>query len=374
MHPATPAHHQPVLLEEVLHWLAPQPGQTIVDATLGGGGHSQPIAARLGPTGSLIGIDQDREMLARAKVALTERSSAGEGSATPPAPPCEGGELQREEDATGLPANATGAESQSAGEPVQAAETAAPYNSSPLQEGAGGVVASLRNLGKILISPQLHLLHYSFEQLPDALHSLGITQVDGILADLGFASDQMDDPTRGLSFQQEGPLDMRLNRDEGEPASELLAHIDEKELADLIYQYGEERFSRRVARRIVETRRVSPLKTTTQLAELVRRCVPRSGKIDPATRTFQALRIAVNNELGKLEEFLKNLPILLKGGGRAVIISFHSLEDRLVKQAFRQANLWRQLTKKPITATEEEMARNPRARSAKLRAAERLAG
>jgi 16S rRNA (cytosine1402-N4)-methyltransferase len=290
--------HQPVLLEEVLHWLAPQPGQTIVDATLGGAGHSRRIAERIGSSGRLIGIEQDRLMLERAKVAL-------EG----------------------------------------------------IEENA----------------PQLHLLHNSFEQLPDALQSLGIMQVDGILADLGFASDQMDDSSRGLSFQQEGPLDMRLNRDEGEPASELLAHIDEKELADLIYQYGEERFSRRIARRIVETRRVSPLKTTTQLAELVRRCVPRSGKIDPATRTFQALRIAVNNELGKLEDFLKILPICLKAGGRAVIISFHSLEDRFVKQTFRQANLWQQLTKKPVTATEEETARNPRARSAKLRAAERLA-
>jgi 16S rRNA (cytosine1402-N4)-methyltransferase len=284
-----------VLLEEVLHRLHPQPGQTIVDATLGGAGHSRVIAEKIGKTGCLLGIEQDQQMLAKAQAAL---------------------------------------------------------------EG-------------LTEKPRLHLVHRSFEQLPAILHESGIGPVDSILADLGFASDQMDDPNRGLSFQQEGPLDMRLNPEEGESASELLANLTERELADLIYRYGEERHSRRIARRIVEARDRAPLTTTTELAEIVRRCVPRSGKIDPATRTFQALRIAINKELEKLEEFLKNLPICLKEGGRAVIISFHSLEDRLVKQTFRQAHLWQQLTKKPVTATEEEMARNPRARSAKLRAAER---
>jgi 16S rRNA (cytosine1402-N4)-methyltransferase len=212
------------------------------------------------------------------------------------------------------------------------------------------------------------LLHANFDQLRQVLDDLGIPVVDGVLADLGFCSDQLDDPARGLSFMQPGPLDMRLDPTQGEPASALLRRLSERELADLIYQLGEERFSRRIARRIVETRRMTPLETTEQLAELVRHCVPRS-KIDSATRTFQALRIAVNDELGALDRLLAALPNCMKPGGRVAIISFHSLEDRRVKQAFRDKQVWETLTKKPRQAGDEEVRQNPRARSAKLRAA-----
>ncbi len=218
------------------------------------------------------------------------------------------------------------------------------------------------------------LVETNFDRLRQVLDELGIEAVDGVLADLGFASDQLEAPERGLSFQQSGPLDMRLNPAEGEPASRLLARLSERELSDVFWRYGEERFSRRVARRIVSARRRAPLETTEQLAQLVRGCVPRSRRhrIDPATRVFQALRIAVNDELGALERLLAALPSCLKPGGQAVIISFHSLEDRLVKQAFRDRSRWEVLTRKPIQAKEEEVRANPRARSAKLRAARRI--
>jgi 16S rRNA (cytosine1402-N4)-methyltransferase len=219
------------------------------------------------------------------------------------------------------------------------------------------------------------LVHCNFDRLRDALDDLGVAAVDGVLADLGFCSDQMDDAERGLSFNQPGPLDMRLDPTRGEPASALLKRLNERDLADLIYQFGEERFSRRIARRVVEARRTRPVQTTEELAELVRRCVPRpKGKrhaIDPATRTFQALRIAVNDELGALERLLGQLRRCLKPGGRAVLISFHSLEDRRVKTAFRDRSAWEALTRKPVQAADEEVQANPRARSAKLRAARR---
>lgn len=276
---------------EVLTWLDPQPGQIIVDATVGGGGHALRIAARLAPGGRLIGIDQDPAMLAQAQAVLSEAA----------------------------------------------------------------VPVTLR--------------YGNFAQLRQVLDELQIERVHGVLADLGFASDQLADPQRGLSFQREGPLDMRLDPTRGEPASRLVNRLSERELADIFWRYGEERFSRRVARRIVEVRRRQPITTTTQLADLVRRCVPRGrGGIDPATRVFQALRIAVNDELAALEQLLRQLPRCLHEGGRAVIISFHSLEDRLVKQAFR-SEWWEVLTRKPVTPSEAEIAANPRSRSAKLRAA-----
>ncbi|HKI31861.1 MAG TPA: 16S rRNA (cytosine(1402)-N(4))-methyltransferase RsmH [Gemmataceae bacterium] len=219
------------------------------------------------------------------------------------------------------------------------------------------------------------LLHANFDRLRDVLDELGVAAVDGVLADLGFCSDQVDAPERGLSFSQPGPLDMRLDPTRGEPASALLRRLNERDLADLIYEYGEERFSRRIARRIVEARRTGLPQTTEELADLVRRCVPRPrGRrpaIDPATRTFQALRIAVNDELGALDRLLEQLPRCLAPGGRAVLISFHSLEDRRVKTAFRDRSVWEALTPKPVQAGEEEVRANPRARSAKLRAARR---
>jgi 16S rRNA (cytosine1402-N4)-methyltransferase len=218
------------------------------------------------------------------------------------------------------------------------------------------------------------LVHAGFDQLPDVLRDHGVPAADGVLADLGVCSDQLDDAARGLSFQESGPLDMRLDAERGETAADLLRRLSERDLADLIYRYGEERFSRRIARRIVEARQREPLETTEQLAELVRRCMPRArgrSGLDPATRTFLALRIAVNDELGALERLLAALPACLRPGGRAVVISFHSLEDRRVKQAFRDKAVWDVLTKKPVQAGDDEVRANPRARSAKLRAAQR---
>ena len=227
----------------------------------------------------------------------------------------------------------------------------------------------------------VRLFQGGFDELPEVLARLEVTAVDGVLVDLGVCSDQLDAAERGFSFGQPAPLDMRLDAESGETAADLLRWLCERDLADLFWQYGEERFSRRIARKIVETRRLEPLKTTDQLAELDRRCVPRPPRkgawqkkppIDPATRVFQALRIAVNDELGALDRLLAVLPECLRPGGRAALISFHSLEDRRVKQAFRDRTRWQELTRKPIQAGEEEVARNPRARSAKLRAAVRL--
>jgi len=218
------------------------------------------------------------------------------------------------------------------------------------------------------------LVHANFDRLRLVLDEQGVPNVDAVLADLGFSSDQLEAPERGLSFQEPGPLDMRLDPAQGESASALLKRLNERELANLIYQFGEERFSRRIARRIVEKRRTSPFETTDQLAELVRRCVPRSRGhgIDPATRTFQALRIAVNDELGALDRLFAILPACIKPGGRVAVISFHSLEDRRVKQALRDKQVWQSLTRKPVQASAEEIGQNPRARSAKLRVARRV--
>ena len=288
--------HLPVMPAEVLDLLAPAPGQVLVDATVGGGGHSQLLAERVAPTGRVIGLDQDAAMLEKARPRLD-----------------------------GLPVT---------------------------------------------------LVHENFDRLPQALAQLEITQVDAVLADLGFSSDQLEAAERGFSFQQAGPLDMRLDPQAGgETAGDLLRRFNERDLADLIYQFGEERFSRRIARKIVERRQQAPLETTEQLADLVRSCLPRPrGRrptIDPATRTFQALRIAVNDELGALDRLLAVLPACVRPGGRVAIISFHSLEDRRVKQAFRNRDLWEVLTRKPLQAREDEVRNNPRARSAKLRAAQR---
>ncbi len=290
-------HHEPVLAAEVLALLEPRGGETWVDCTVGGGGHSRLIAQRVAPSGRLIGLDHDATMLDLARPRL-------------------------------------------AGFPVT-------------------------------------LVHASFDQVESVLRELKIAAVDGVLADLGISSDQLDDPARGLTFQHEGPLDMRMDRSSGVSAADLAARLSERELADLIYEFGEERYSRRIAKRIVEARRKEPIRTTRQLAELVRSCVPRErrshGKgIDPATRTFQALRIAVNDELAALDTLLARLPALVRRDGRVGMISFHSLEDRRVKQAFRDADVWRVVTKKPVTAGDEELRRNPRSRSAKLRVAMRI--
>ncbi|CAN5308723.1 16S rRNA (cytosine(1402)-N(4))-methyltransferase RsmH [soil metagenome] len=218
------------------------------------------------------------------------------------------------------------------------------------------------------------LVEANFDQLSDVLFRLNIASVDGVLADLGFSSDQMDDGTRGLSFLHDGPLDMRLNTTAGMTAADIVNRYDEQELAGLIFEFGEEHHSRRIARRIVERRQTKPFATTADLADLVRRSVPSSAdsrRIHPATRTFQALRIAVNDELAALDRLLSVLPKVVKPGGRAGIISFHSLEDRRVKLAFREADTWTVVTKKPVEATDAETVSNPRSRSAKLRVAVR---
>ena len=226
---------------------------------------------------------------------------------------------------------------------------------------------------------RVELVHADYRELPAVLAARGIDGVDGALADLGVSSMQFDAPGRGFSFRRDEPLDMRMDRSTGPTAAELLADVEEADLADVIYRYGEERFSRRIARRIVEARRATPIATTTQLAEIVRRALPRKGyqRIDPATRTFQALRIWVNRELEGLDSFLTAAARLLRRGARFAVITFHSLEDRVVKHTFRALaageEAVRLLTKKPIVPDDRELARNPRARSAKLRAIERLA-
>jgi 16S rRNA (cytosine1402-N4)-methyltransferase len=226
---------------------------------------------------------------------------------------------------------------------------------------------------------RVRLVHADYRDVDEVLRREGIDLVDGALADLGVSSLQFDGPGRGFSFQRDEPLDMRMDRSSGETAAQLLARASESELADVIYGYGEERYSRRIARLIVEARHEAPVDTTGRLAALVRRAVPVRGyaRIDPATRTFQALRIWVNRELDGLDRFVQTVAHRLRAGARFAVITFHSLEDRIVKHTLRALDrseaVVRVLTKKPLIPSEEERQRNPRARSAKLRVAERLA-
>jgi 16S rRNA (cytosine1402-N4)-methyltransferase len=225
---------------------------------------------------------------------------------------------------------------------------------------------------------RIELVHADYRELPSVLATRGIDGIDGALADLGVSSMQFDAPGRGFSFRRDEPLDMRMDQTTGPTAAQLLAGVDEVDLANVIFQYGEERFSRRIARAIVEARRNGAIATTGQLAEIVRRAIPRKGyqRIDPATRTFQALRIWVNRELEGLDTFLLAASRLLRAGARLAVITFHSLEDRIVKHVFRALaggeEAIRILTRKPVVPGDAEVARNPRARSAKLRAIERL--
>ena len=225
---------------------------------------------------------------------------------------------------------------------------------------------------------RVELIHADCRDFARALDDRGITTIDGALADLGVSSMQLDGEGRGFSFQRDEPLDMRMDRSAGDTAADLVAHASEGELADVIYQYGEERYSRRIARAVVDARQVRPILSTGQLAAIVRRAVPVRGyaRIDPATRTFQALRIWVNRELDGLDRLLVALVGRLCEGARLVVISFHSLEDRIAKHTFRglaQDHKGLVLTKRPIVAGEAELHDNPRARSAKLRALERVA-
>ena len=288
--------HVPVLPSEVLEGLNPQPGQILVDLTLGGGGHSRLLAERVGPTGKVYAFDCDPHQVEKARQRL-------------------------------------------AGLPVEC-------------------------------------FHARYDQAGEILRRLGV-KAHGILADLGICSEQLDDPGRGLAFRHEGPLDMRLDPSRGEPAWKLLERLDENDLTRALLRYGEEKQARRIVRKIVEARKEHLPWTTTRLAELVRSCLPPRGvmgKIDPATRTFQGLRILVNDELAVLEDMLRQLPGWLVPGGLAAIISFHSLEDRLVKQAFARGELWERVTRKPVIAGEDEVKANPRSRSAKLRVARLASG
>jgi 16S rRNA (cytosine1402-N4)-methyltransferase len=304
------AGHVPVLLKEAIDFLAVRRGGTYIDATVGLGGHSLEIAKRLGAAGHLIGFDKDPKALeiAGERLVFGSRSSA----------------VSQDQD-------------------------------------------------RSVDWPKVELRHRSFADLADDRRP---TTNDGILADLGVSSLQFGDAARGFSFQADGPLDMRMNPQSEPTAEQVVNQFDERELADLIYEFGEERRSRRIARAIVRSR---PILTTAQLAAVIsaaaRPMNQAERRIHPATRTFQALRIVVNRELDDLRKLLEAAPQLLKPGGRLVVISFHSLEDRIVKDAMREGaklGQYRLLTKKPVTPSEEEIDRNPRARSAKLRAAEKV--
>jgi 16S rRNA (cytosine1402-N4)-methyltransferase len=227
---------------------------------------------------------------------------------------------------------------------------------------------------------RMRLVHGNFSALRQHLRSVGVSEVDGVIFDLGVSSAQLDRPERGLSFLSDGPLDMRMDRSGGRTAADLLAQLTERELADLIYRYGEERYSRRISRAVVAARKSHPLRTTFDLVSVVSSAVPaayRHGRIHCATRTFQALRIAVNHELDVIAEAMRDAASVLAPGGRLCVISFHSLEDRIAKQTFRSLSqgpdaCLKILTKKPQVPSDEECRVNPRARSAKLRVAEKL--
>lgn len=219
------------------------------------------------------------------------------------------------------------------------------------------------------------LHHGAFDEWLDD-EAKGGLKADGLLLDLGVSSLQFDEGGRGFSFAKDGPLDMRMDASAGETAAEYLERVPEKELETVLKEFGEERFARRIAREVIHVRRQETIETTARLAAIVARAVPRGAwpkRIHPATRTFQALRIAVNRELERLERVLKMAPSILKPGGRMAVISYHSLEDRRVKVAFAEgerAGIWKKLTKKPVVPSEDEVRENPRSRSAKLRAAE----
>jgi 16S rRNA (cytosine1402-N4)-methyltransferase len=225
----------------------------------------------------------------------------------------------------------------------------------------------------------VRLFHANFAELEDVLHEAGDLRPDMILADLGLSTNQLFDPEYGLSFATAMPLDMRIDPRVTQTAADLVNTLKEQDLANVLYELAQERYSRRIARKIVEARRVSPITTTDRLADLVRQAVPSRGrapeKIDPATRTFMALRMAVNQEVENLEALLHQAPGHLNREGRFAVISFHSTEDRMVKQAFRSAEQTGQLqvlTRKPLSPSDEEVSRNPRSRSAKLRVAQKI--
>jgi 16S rRNA (cytosine1402-N4)-methyltransferase len=338
--------HLPVLLEPILcEWLdsllsAPDRGPiTIVDGTFGGGGHSLQIARRLKEGDTLIGIDRDPLPIARfIRSAPSANQDLGSSSAVA---------------AEGQPPTSSVAGSTQ--ERVDREERWVEY-SAVLPSGC-----------------RLVLSCASYCALPEILKEIGQSQVHGILLDLGLSSDQLDDSQRGFSFRLDAPLDLRFNPTLGISASDWLLKHSEQQIADAIYQYGEERFSRRIARAIVERNRTDPITTSKELADLIHRVIPGRihGRVDSATRTFQALRIAVNRELEHVQRAMELMPDLLAAEGLLAVISFHSLEDRIVKHAVRDDPRLEVVTKKPIVASDAEVDENPRSRSAKLRIARR---
>ena len=304
--------HAPVMPAEVLELIAPRPDGVYVDCTVGLGGHTEMLLAA--GAGRVIGLDRDAAGLAHARTRL---------AADP--------EHQRHAD----------------------------------------------------WSARVELVHADYRTLPRVLAERQIAGIDGALADLGVSSMQLDDAERGFSFRHDGPLDMRMNASEGDTLADRLASVDEGTLADVIFQYGEERYARRIARAIVSARARQPLARTGELASVVRRAAGGGTwqRLDPATRTFQALRIWINGELDGLDAFLRSTVAALHTGGRLVVIAFHSLEDRIVKHTFRSlarpadgsSPQGRVLTPKPLEPGEAEREENPRSRSAKLRAMEKVA-
>jgi 16S rRNA (cytosine1402-N4)-methyltransferase len=286
--------HVPVLLRETLDALAICQGDTVVDGTLGGGGHTLAIAERVGPGGLVISLDRDLSAIDRFD---------------------------------------------------------------PLRAGL-----------------PIRLAQADFSHLPEVLDQLDIDRVDSVLLDLGMSSDQLADESRGFSFHSTGPLDLRFDPSEGDPAWRLLERLSRDHIADLLYTFGEERLSRKISAAIVKYRSQQPLRRAIDLATLVSGVYPsrRTEKIHPATRCFQALRIAVNDELCSLETALRRIPDRIRGGGRFGVISFHSLEDRRVKHGFRDDSRLLVTHIRSITADDDELSQNPRARSARLRYAERL--
>jgi 16S rRNA (cytosine1402-N4)-methyltransferase len=243
-----------------------------------------------------------------------------------------------------------------------------------LDRDPAAIEAARRALGSF--GERARLVHADYRRLGEVLSGLGISEVDGVLADLGVSSMQLDAPGRGFSFRRDEPLDMRMDPTAGVSAADALARVDERTLADVIYEFGEERHARRIARAIAAEQTRTPIVTTGQLADVVRRAVPRRGfsRIDPATRTFQAIRIWLNRELEDVDGFFVRAVRAIRPGGRLAVLSFHSLEDRIVKHTLRSLHTAGELTirtKRPVVPSEAEIARNPRARSAKLRAAER---
>jgi 16S rRNA (cytosine1402-N4)-methyltransferase len=243
---------------------------------------------------------------------------------------------------------------------------------------AGLVVAidrdptSIERAARELAGLPVRFAQANFRDLPEVLDAVGLEAIDRVLLDVGLSSDQLADDARGFSFDSEGPLDLRFDPTEGEPAWRLVNRMRPETLADIIHEFGEERYSRRIARRIAAVRGKEPIRSARDFARLVASAIPRQyppPRIHPATRTFQALRIAVNEELKSLRIALERIPTRLAPDGRLAVIAFHSLEDRLVKEAFRSRQLWEPLTRGPVEAAADEVARNPRSRSAKLRAA-----